>query len=115
MGSILMIIAGIFKLISGIIGLFNDQWLVIGYSGFRLVDPTAHAVWWLLVGVVLLLGGFAALSGKRWGEIVGIVFVSLAAISEFFMIPYFPIWSVFLLVVYVLVLIGFIRAPARGD
>ena len=49
------------------------------------------------------------------GEIVGIIALSLAALSEFFMIPYFPIWSILLLVIYVMALIGLIKAPASKD
>jgi hypothetical protein len=114
-GAFLMMIAGGFKLISGVIGLFRDEWVIQGYQGYLLVDITGLAVWTLAVGVLLLLGGAAALSGKRWGEVVGIIAVSLAALSEFFMIPYFPIWSILLLVIYVLVLIGFVKAPASRD
>jgi predicted membrane protein len=110
-----MMIAGGFKLISGIIGLFRDEWLVLGYQGYLLVDTTGLAIWWLCVGVVLLFGGMAALRGERWGEVIGIIAAALAAISEFFMIPYFPIWSILLLVVYVIVLIAFIKAPASED
>ena len=114
-GAFLMMISGGFKLISGVIGLFRDEWIIQGYQGFLLVDITGLAVWSLAVGVLLVFAGAAALNGKRWGEIVAIIALSLAALSEFFMIPYFPIWSILLLVIYVMALIGFIKAPASKD
>jgi hypothetical protein len=113
-GAILMMIAGGFKFITGIIGLFRDQWLVLGYNGYMLVDITGLAVWWLIVGALLFLGGIAAAGGKTWGRIVGIVAASLAAVSEFFMLSVYPIWSAILIAMYVLVLIAFIVVKKPG-
>lgn len=114
LGAVLMMIVGGFKFIAGIIGLFQDQYLVHGYDGYYLVDVTGLAIWWLLVGAILLIGGLAVLQGRLWGYVVGIVAASLAAISEFFSIPYTPIWSILMLVVYVAVLAAFIRAPVKN-
>ena len=107
-GSVLMMIVGAFKLIAGVIGLFRDQWLVLGYNGYRLVDITGLAIWYICIGAILFLGGIAALQGSRLGRVVGAVAAALAAISEFFMIPYYPIWSIIMLVLYVIVLWAFI-------
>ena len=113
LGSIMMIIVGGFKLIAGIIGLFQDQFLVQGTNGYYLVDATGLAIWWLIIGAVLLFAGMAALSGKSWGYVVGIMAASLAALSEFFSIPSTPIWSILMIVIYVAVLAAFVKAPAR--
>jgi predicted flap endonuclease-1-like 5' DNA nuclease len=107
-GSVLMMIVGAFKVISGIIGLFRDQWLVLGYNGYMMVDITGLAVWYLCVGALLFLGGLAALQGSKLGRVVGVVAAGLAAISEFFMIPYYPVWSIIMLILYVIVLWAFV-------
>ncbi len=107
-GSVLMMIVGAFKLIAGIIGLIRDQWLVLGFTGYRLVDITGLAIWYICIGAILFLGGIAALQGSRLGRVVGAVAAALAAISEFFMIPYYPIWSIILLVLYVIIMWAFI-------
>lgn len=108
LGSVLMMIVGSFKLITGITGLFNSQWLVQGYSGYYLVDITGLAIWWLVVGVVLMAGGLAALQGRTWGRIVGVVAAGLAAVSEFFMMPVYPVWSIVMIVIYGVTLYAFI-------
>ncbi len=81
-----------------------------------LVDITGLAIWWLVIGAVLFLGGVAAMQGRTWGRIVGIIAAGLAAVSEFFMIPYYPIWSITLLALYVIVLCAFVswRAPVMA-
>ena len=108
-GSVLMMIVGVFKAITGVIGLFNDEWLLLGYNGYMLVDITWLAVWWLAVGLLLVFGGLAALNGKAWGLATGVVATGLAAISEFFMIPVYPLWSILMITVYVITLIAFLN------
>jgi hypothetical protein len=107
-GAILMMVAGAFQIISGIFGLFNDQWIVLGYDGYFVVDVTGLAVWMIVVGAILLLGGIAVVQGSTIGRIVGVVAASLAIISQLFMLPVHPIWSIVLILLYVLALIGFI-------
>ncbi len=114
LGAILMMIVGGFKFLAGIIGVFQDQYLVKGYEGYLLVDVTGFAIWWLLVGALLIIASFAVLQAKTWGYVVGIVAAALAAISEFFSIPYTPIWSIIMLVVYVAIIAAFVQAPAKG-
>ena len=116
-GAVLMMVLGVFKFISGIVGLFRNQWLIFDYTGYYLVDVTGLAVWWLIVGVILVLGGMAAAAGRTWGRVVGVIAVGLAAISEFFMIPVHPVWSVLLVVLYIFILVAFIawKGPAQSE
>jgi hypothetical protein len=107
-GAILMMVVGVFQILSGIFGLFNDQWIVLGYTGYFLVDVTGLAVWYIVIGAVLLFGGLYVVRGAAWARVVGVVAASLAIISQLFMLPVHPIWSIILLALYVLALIGFV-------
>jgi hypothetical protein len=107
-GAILMMVVGVFQILSGIFGLVNDQWVVLGYTGYFLVDVTGLAVWYIAIGAVLLLGGMYVIRGAAWARVVGVVAASLAIVSQLFMLPVHPIWSILLLALYVLALIGFV-------
>jgi hypothetical protein len=107
-GAILMMVVGVFQVLSGIFGLVNDQWVVLGYNGYFLVDVTGLAIWYIIIGVVLLFGGLYVVRGARWARVVGVVAASLAIISQLFMLPVHPIWSILLIALYVLALIGFV-------
>jgi hypothetical protein len=109
-GGVLMMVVGVFKAISGIIALFNDEWIVRGFDAYYFVDVSALGWWYLIVGALLLLAGWAVLMGQTWGRWVGVVFVGIAIISEFFWIPLYPFWSILLIVLYVFVLYGLIVA-----
>ena len=112
-GGILMIVFGGFKAISGFIGLFNDEWLVRGFSGYYFVDISALAWWYLIVGVILLLAGFAVLNGKAWGRWVGVVAAGIAIISELLWLPIYPVWSILLITMYVFIMIGLIAVGSE--
>ena len=115
-GAILMMVVGVFQIISGIWGLFNDQWIVQGYNGYFIVDVTGLAVWYICIGAVLLLGGLAVVQGSAFGRIVGVVAASLGIISQLFQLPVHPIWSIILIGIFVMALIGFIvmREPLES-
>ncbi len=107
-GAVLMMAVGVFQILSGIFGLANDQWVILGYSGYFLVDVTGLAVWYIAIGAVLLLGGIAVIQGSRLGRIVGIVAASLAIVSQLLVLQIHPVWSVLLIALYVMALIAFV-------
>jgi hypothetical protein len=110
---ILMVIVGGFKALSGIVGLFNDEWLVRGYDAYYFIDLTALAWWYLIVGVILLFAGLAVLQGGAWGRWVGVIGGGIAIISEFMWLPVYPVWSILLITMYVFMIIGLIAVRSE--
>ena len=114
-GGMLMVIVGIFRALTGFIGLFNDEWVVRGFSAYYFVDISALAWWMLIMGLLLVLAGLGVLAGQTWARVVGVIFVGLAAISELFWIPVYPIWSIVMLALYVFIIYGLIVAKPVND
>jgi hypothetical protein len=112
LAAILMLISGFFRAISGLIGIFgSSDWVTRGYTGYYVTSAKTLAWWWLIVGVVLILGGLALFQGKNWGRILALIFIGLAAISEFFLLPVYPLWSMLMLVLYALVFVALLAPP----
>ena len=112
-GGILMLIVGAFKAISGIIGLFNDEWIVRGFNAYYFIDISALAWWYIIVGVILLFAGMAVLNGQAWGRWVGVFAAGVAIVSEMLWLPIYPVWSILLITMYVFIMIGLIAV--RSD
>jgi hypothetical protein len=112
-GAFLMLFIGGWKVLSGIIGLFNDQWLVRGFTGYYFVDLTALAWWYIILGVILLFAGWAVLNGQAWGRWVGVIAAGLAIISELMWLPVYPLWSILLITMYVFIMIGLIAVGSE--
>ena len=112
-GGILMLIVGAFKAISGVIGLFNDEWIVRGFNAYYFIDISALAWWYIIVGVILLFAGMAVLNGQAWGRWVGLFSAGVAIVSEMLWLPIYPVWSILLITMYVFIMIGLIAV--RSD
>jgi hypothetical protein len=105
-GGIIMVVVGAFRALSGLIGLFNDQWVSQRFTGYFPVSWTGTAAWMLIIGLILLFGGVAVLRGRKWGRTVGIVVTALAAFCEIFWMPIYPLWSIAMIVLLLLVNYG---------
>jgi hypothetical protein len=79
--------AGIMIVVAGFVSILDAIW------AFRYDDTLADlvlfeddlAVWgwiWLILGVLLLVAGFGIFSGETWARWTGIVFASLAILSN---------------------------------
>jgi hypothetical protein len=62
----------------------------------------------MLIGLFILLIGLAILAGQTWGRVFGVIMVSLSAIATFAFVPVYPIWSIIILIVDILVLYALI-------
>jgi len=113
----LLVVSGVFKI-------FDALW------AFKFDDDVSEEVqtvlfendleswgWvWLVVGVVLILAGFAVISGAQWARWFGIVAASLATIAYLPWIYYKPLWTILsvtlaVLVIYALAAYGGPREP----
>lgn len=72
----------------------EDEFFVVTQNYVFDLDVTAWGWIHLIIGILVALAGFAAISGRIWGGIVGIVLAALAAVANFFWIPYYPFWSI---------------------
>lgn len=107
-GGVLMLIAGAFRALTGVVGLFNDQWVLRGFTGYYFVDVTAVAWWMVIIGLLLLAAGLGVIAGQTWARVTGVIAITLACISELFWIPIYPIWSIMMVVVFIMCAIGLI-------
>ena len=106
---IMMILVGSFQVIDGLIALFNDELYVVRPNGLVVnVDYTAWGWTHLLLGVLLIAAGYAVFSGKVWGRTLGVIAALLSAIVNFAFIPAYPVWSLLIITVDVLVIYALI-------
>ena len=106
---VMMILVGAFQAIDGLIALFNDELYVVRPNGLVIdIDYTAWGWTHLLLGILLIAGGFAVLSGRAWGRTLGVIAAVLSAIVNFAFIPAYPVWSLLIITVDVLVIYALI-------
>jgi hypothetical protein len=92
-GATMMVLIGLWQILMAIA-------VIAGEAFFAVDDDYVYewgiAAWgWihLIVGVLVLLVGLALFSGTLWARAAGIFLALLAAIANFFFLPYYPLWS----------------------
>ena len=90
---VMMIMVGSFGLLNGLVALLANEFYVNTPNYLFKFDATRWGWIHLLVGLLVLLAGFAVLAGQTWGRAVGIVLAVFSALANFAFIPYYPFWS----------------------
>lgn len=102
---IMMILAGTFEAIAGLVALFNRQYFLVPAE--QLVVKVSYHSWgWvhLIFGIVVVLAGFGVLTGKTWARVVGVVLAGFSAILHIAFLAAYPLWSVIVIALDVIVI-----------
>jgi len=114
---VMMFLIGCFSAINGLIGIFKDEYYVVGDNDLVVsIDYTAWGWAHLLLGILIALTGIGAMAGQTWARAVGVVLVTLNAIVNFAFLAAYPVWSTIVItldvfVIYALIVHG---REARG-
>ncbi len=101
--SVMMMMAGLFQAIAGIVALVDDQFYVVGREYVFQFDTTTWGWIHLTLGVLVGLAGIALFSGAVWARSVGVVLALLCGVAAFAWLPWYPIWALVLITSAVLV------------
>jgi hypothetical protein len=100
----LMITAGIFQVIAGIVALFQNEIYVVGQQYAVSFDVTTWGWIHLLVGVLVVAAGCGVITGQLWARVVGIGLAVLSMIANFAFLPYYPFWALAIIALNVFVI-----------
>jgi hypothetical protein len=89
----------------------GDQLQSILFEG----DLSAYGWIWLLIGIVLLVAGFAVLREAEWARWVGIVAASVHALAALTWIYFQPFWALMSVALSVLVIYGLTLYGSRSS
>ena len=93
----LALLVGTFQILQGLVAIFDDDFYVVTRNYTFDLDATAWGWIHLLIGLLMLGIGFGLLRGALWAVIGGLAIAMLSALSNFFFIPYYPIWALLLI------------------
>jgi len=103
--SFMMFLVGSFQAIQGLVAIFDDGYYVVRESGLVVnVDYTAWGFLHLILGILLILCGAGVLTGNVVARGVGVLLAGLSALANMAFIGAYPVWSIIVIVVDVLVI-----------
>jgi hypothetical protein len=101
---IMLMVMGVFNAFEGLAALFTNEVYVNTPRYVFAFDVTAWGWIQLVLGLVILGAGFGVMSGRIWGRVVGIGVALVTMIANFAFIPYYPVWSLLIIVLSVFVI-----------
>jgi hypothetical protein len=105
----MMIMVGSFQAIEGLVAIFDDDFYHVTENG--LVVNVDYTVWgWthLLLGVLLIVSAFGVLAGNVVARAVAVALAGISALLNLVFIEAYPIWSIIIITVDVLVIYALI-------
>ncbi len=101
---VMILLVGFFTIIDGMVAIFNDK--AYGVIGNQLIvmDYTQWGWIHLLLGIALVLVGFALLAEREWARWVAIFLVALNAITQISFLNASPIWSLIVIAIDVIII-----------
>ena len=106
--SAMLTLVGLFNIIYGLAAIANDDVLTSGSESARALigNLESWGVVILVLGVVQVAAGAAVLTWSQWARWFGIVVAALAAIGQVPVLAAFPVWSLIIIGLCVLVIYG---------
>ncbi|MCX4820928.1 hypothetical protein OG883_13615 [Streptomyces sp. NBC_01142] len=112
---VLMIFGGFMTLFAGIAAIANDEVFVATRNYVYQFDLTGWGWIHLILGIVIVLAGFALFTGAAWARVVGVVLAGLGMVANFMWLPYAPLWAIVLIAVDGFVIWALCAAPSPSE
>jgi hypothetical protein len=112
--SIILAIAGVYGLIWGLVGYFRSAFFV---DGARYVFWDLRVWSWIIIGfsIVTLIASGALLSRAQWARWFAITIAGLSMIANMMAVQAYPIWSLLLIGLNILIIYGLAAHGRRTE
>nr|WP_051133207.1 hypothetical protein [Nocardia paucivorans] len=100
----LLLTVGVVNLLQGISAVVEDDIFVVGPQYTYNLDLTGWGWIHIVVGILLILTALALVTGATWARVTAIVLACLSIIANFLWIPYYPLWSILIIALDVVVI-----------
>jgi len=102
--SFMMMLLGVFQGISGLAGIFKDNFYLVTQSHLLVLNFRAWGWINLILGIIIFMAGLELLRGAMWARVVAVVLAGFSLIANIGFIDAYPIWSITMMVIDTLVI-----------
>ncbi|MFB7879252.1 MULTISPECIES: DUF7144 family membrane protein [unclassified Nocardia] len=101
---ILLAVVGVLQILQGIAAVANDDLIVVGPAYTYQFDLTSWGWWHIVFGAIAVIVAIGLLAGQTWGRVSAMVIAALSIIANFLWLPYYPWWSILIIVIDIVVI-----------
>lgn len=103
---VMMIMIGVLHALAGLVAILKSTFFADTPNYLYDVNVTGWGWIHLVAGVLIAAAGFAVWAGQTWARALGIALAALSLITNFLFIPYYPLWSLLIIALDVLVILA---------
>src|SRR5512139_1908278 len=111
---ILAIVVGVFNAIDGLVALVKEEYYIVAENRILVFNFTAWGWFFLILGIIQVAVGIGIFAGQTWARVTGVILAILAAIGQLIFLQAFPIWSVLVIALCVLVIYALTAPPPHS-
>jgi hypothetical protein len=100
----LVVLAGLFNVVLGVVALVKSSYYVVGPDGLLLLDLTAWGWIHLVVGILATATGIALCFGATWARIIAVLLAGFNALAQLAFLSAYPLWGTLVIALDVLVI-----------
>ncbi|AVH23940.1 hypothetical protein IU438_24675 [Nocardia cyriacigeorgica] len=102
--SILLLTVGVLSILQGISAVAEDQLFVVGIEYVYEFDTTTWGWIHIVLGIVLVASAIGLMMGTTWGRIAAVTIAALSIVANFLWLPYYPLWSILIIALDIVVI-----------
>lgn len=104
-GGIMLMLIGVFSVIAGLAAVTDDGYFTnTSNNEVFVLSFKALGFFWIVIGVIKVLTGWALIQGREWARFVTILLVSISAISHILSLTSQPFVSMLFVVIDLVIL-----------
>jgi hypothetical protein len=100
----MLMIVGVFQFFQGIAAIAKGDFFVAGPNYLYSINTTGWGWIHLLIGALVAVTGYFVFTGADWARGAGIALAAFSALSQFFFLPYYPVWGLVIIAIDVFVI-----------
>jgi hypothetical protein len=100
----MMVMIGFFDMIQGFAALFKKDFYAVTPNYVFHFNTSTWGWIHMLLGLIVLLAGFALFTGAVWARTLGVIMAVVIAITNFAFIPIYPVFSIVIIATCVFVI-----------
>ncbi|MEU1125851.1 hypothetical protein ABZ371_20355 [Streptomyces sp. NPDC005899] len=104
-----LILSGVLSVLQGVAGIAEDRLYGVPRHYEYRFDLTSWGWIHLVVGVALVIAGVGVLRAVSRGRAAGMTIAAISLVTQFMFIPYYPLWSIPVMTLDLIILWGLAR------
>ncbi|WP_211229554.1 DUF7144 family membrane protein [Nakamurella lactea] len=97
-GAIFLLLAGVLQFLQGLAALIKGDFFVVARNFTYTFNVTTWGWIHFVIGVLMVITGFALVIGAMWARVVGIGLALFSAMANFMFLPYYPAWAIIIII-----------------